>query len=521
MHGKQLLSEVGSLMILLFLYTLYHQSKIYYLYTMRKMILTNLLVFACVAAALANGDPVMRLSSLIGSSNPVPREITDIQILREELYIRPGEYSHVVVKYLLWNNSDKDYTDIDYGFPVDYKGGGKEYENSAPVSDYISDNQYVVGWHDDYIRGITFSLNEKSLPWKPSEEAVYQKPPFPNRKNYADNEEGQISYDIDVEGYSETIVYRRWFYTQFSIKKGEIVTLEVRYALRNWSVTPLGRYPSICGNELVYDLSPACHWGDGTARELSVRIDASDLADHDVSIKGLPSSDIKQDGAYCSYMAKNFTFREAEPIRLNYDALVPGNVQELLARRIPTDKYEIIVEKEAAAYPASNLSDMNFSTACVTPKGDRDGDEYVSNISIRFHEPTRIEGFALVNGYHKSETTYLNNNRLSYVSVTFNGSSETQIIFNDTALFRDGQAYYENNDYEPLYFGNMIGHPDVAFYQCNFFPDRNPIREIKLQIWDRDIYPGAKYNDTCLSEIIFFGVEPAGNPDKKSEADDR
>ncbi len=63
---------------------------------MKKLILTCWLTLLSITAAFANGDPVMRYSSLIGSSNPVPREITDIQILREELYIRPGKYSHVV-----------------------------------------------------------------------------------------------------------------------------------------------------------------------------------------------------------------------------------------------------------------------------------------------------------------------------------------------------------------------------------------------------------------------------------------
>lgn len=93
---------------------------------MKKLILTCLLTLLSITAAFANGDPVMQYSSLIGSSNPAPREITDIQILREELYIHPEKYSQIVVKYLLYNGSDKDYTDIDYGFPVDYLGGGEE-----------------------------------------------------------------------------------------------------------------------------------------------------------------------------------------------------------------------------------------------------------------------------------------------------------------------------------------------------------------------------------------------------------
>lgn len=466
-------------------------------------------LFSYSPSVFGNGDPVMWYSSLIGSSNPVSREITDIQILREELYIRPGKYSQVVVRYLLYNSSDKDYTDIDYGFPVDYLGGGKEHENSAPISDETSESKYVFGWHDDYIRNIAFSLNGKALSWKPSEEAIYQEPPLPDRKNYQADEDGQFWYDLDVSDHWMRITYRRWFYTRFSVKKGETVTLEVRYALRNQSKGPVYDFNATCDNELVYDLSPASHWGDGTARELLVRIDASDIIqDRGMSITGLPESSLKQDGANYSCLMKDFAFRNAEPIRLCYDVFALGDALELLHHRIPADEYEITSEKELADYPASNLSDLNFSTAWVATIGD----EY-NKICIRFREPTRIAGFALVNGYHKSQSAYLNNNRVSEVDMTIDGESSGSIYFYETVARK---TYYDNNDYEPLYFGNMIGHPDVYYYHRVF--NREKVKKIELEI--TRIHPGAKYNDICLSEIIFFRDIWPDDLDKKSDADE-
>lgn len=470
--------------------------------------MTCLSIFASVSVGFCNGDPVVRHSSLIGSSNPIPRPITDIRILREELYIRPSQYSQIVVKYLLWNDSDKDYTDIDYGFPVDYLGGGKTYENSAPIQDIFTESKYSAGWHDDYIRQIAFSFNGQPLAFKPSTEAVHKEPPLPDRADYPANEEGQMYYDTEVESRPLNTVYRRWFYTQFSIKQGETAVLEVSYALRNRSESSLytNEMPRICSNELVYELSPACHWGNGIARELSVRIDASAiLPDRGMKIEGLPSSAVKQDGAHYSYLAKDFAFRKAEPIRLCYDVLDPANAPELLSRRIPADKYEIAVEKALTAYPASNLSDLNFSTAWVATGGDKYG-----KISIRFYEPAQITGFALVNGYHKSESAYLNNNRLLTVEVTVNGRSDGEITFEKAAVFKNGKTYYDNNEYEPLYFGNMIGHPDVYFYQLSSHDDR--VKEIELTI--TGIHPGAKYNDTCVSEIIFFADERPEGPGK-------
>lgn len=479
----------------------------------RPLLSVAVLLFSSLSV-FANGDPVMRYSSLIGSSNPVPRGITDIQILREELYIRPGKYSQIVVKYLLYNGSDKDYTDIDYGFPVDYLGGGEEYENSAPISDETSDSEYVFGWHDDYIRDIAFALNGKALSWKPSGEAVYRDPPLPDWKDYQDVTDGKFWYDLDVSDHWQRITYRRWFYTRFSVKKGETVTLEVRYALRSRASGPLYRYPSICESKLVYDFSPASHWGDGTARELSVRIDASDLPYMDVSVEGLPESGLQQDGANYSYLAKNFAFREAEPIRLVYYAFTPGDASELLSHRIPADEYEITAEKESADYPVANLSDLDFSTAWVASGGGEG-----CKIRIRFRQPTRIAGFALVNGYHKSESTYLNNNRVASVDLTIDGDSEYGFSFSDGDLLGDKDKYYDNNEYKPLYFANMVGHPDVFFrvYSPFDYTDQR-VREIELTI--TGIYAGAKYNDTCLSEIIFFrDIWPVGS-DKTHDADE-
>jgi len=156
-----------------------------------KKIIFSLLILFSVSMAFANGDPTDRHSALIGSSNPTPRTITDVQLLSEKLYIRPGKYSYITVKYVLWNNSDKDYIDIDYGFPVDYQGGGEKYLNSGLTSDDYSESSYTIGWQDDYIKEISFFLDGKTLPSKASTEAVLTKAQLPDRKNYPEGKEGQ------------------------------------------------------------------------------------------------------------------------------------------------------------------------------------------------------------------------------------------------------------------------------------------------------------------------------------------
>ena len=86
----------------------------------------------------ANGDPVIRFSSINRVGNPAPRPIKDIQILKEHLLIQPrGEYTHVEVEYILHNHSNKNYKLIDYGFPIDYQG---ESESTYFIPDYITES---------------------------------------------------------------------------------------------------------------------------------------------------------------------------------------------------------------------------------------------------------------------------------------------------------------------------------------------------------------------------------------------
>ena len=78
-------------------------------------------LFLCLPLVFANGCGVYAISAAVRSSDPICREIRDITLLSEKLNINLcAEYSEVSVKYVLWNGSDRDYTDIDYAFPMDY-----------------------------------------------------------------------------------------------------------------------------------------------------------------------------------------------------------------------------------------------------------------------------------------------------------------------------------------------------------------------------------------------------------------
>lgn len=470
-----------------------------------KKILFLLSALLLTLSMTANGDPTDRHSALIGSSNPTPRSIMDVQMLSEKLYIRPGKYSYITVKYVLWNNSNKDYIDIDYGFPVDYQGGGKKYVNSGLTSDYYSESSYTIGWQDDYIKEIGFYLDGKALPSKASAESVLTKAQLPDRKNYPPGKEGQEEYDVDLEYRILESVYRRWFYTQITIKKGQIVTLEVRYAIRNSSVS--GAYAAQlssygCDNELVYDLSPASHWGNGTTRDFYVQIDASDIAlttdyyektryGNNIAIEGLPFT---QNGDAFTYRTSNFSFKDSQPIHLRYRLMNGLDMTESLSRMIPVSEYNISATSEQKAYPVANLTDLNFATAWVATNGG-----IGEKVIIEFKKPTLIEGFILVNGYHKSESAYLENNRIKSIHINIKGVRGGE-QFEDDPI--NENINFKGVEYQALYLERMRQHPDARYYNIAYPYSKYKATRIELEI--TGIYPGTKYNDTCISEIFLF-----------------
>jgi hypothetical protein len=470
----------------------------------------------------ANGDPTDRISALIGSGNPTPRKISDIQVVSEKLYIHLSYYSEYTVRYVLWNNSDKDYSDIDYAFPVDYAGGGEKYLNSELIQDDYSESSFTVGWHDDYVKSISFLINGEELPYERSEEAVLKKNDpvkksdfFPD-KEYLQQmsekerkdalEEAKAEYEYALKWSEITTTYRRWFYTKFSIKAHQAVTLDVHYALRNFHTR--STYFSIGGGgrcELSYDFSPAQYWGDGKVWDFSVQVDASELAvvpdfwknEYSISTEGLP---LTRNENLFSYTTQNFPFKNATPLTVNYILINNIPLPDLLNLRIPNEQYTISVTSEQKNYLASNLNDMNPATAWVTSDKGGVGEKII----IRFNKPTDVSELMLINGYHKNEKTYLENNRIRKMNVTVKGKVYWKNEVADDERYVD-LSYESNNNYRPVSFERLKQHPDVSSVQIAYPFETFKATWIELAI--EEVYKGTKYDDTCISEIILFGKE--------------
>ena len=96
-------------------------------YIMRNLI-TAILLFCLCGAVFANGDPVAVTSAITLSSSPVAVHVPEVQMLNEQvLFVPNGKYTEVTVRYLLHNQSKKDFKNLPYGEVLTVIETHKEY----------------------------------------------------------------------------------------------------------------------------------------------------------------------------------------------------------------------------------------------------------------------------------------------------------------------------------------------------------------------------------------------------------
>lgn len=440
-----------------------------------RTVLLIVILFSYAASVFGNGGGVYATSATVRSSDPILREIKDITLLSEKLIISlNSRYSEVVVKYVLWNGSDRDYTDIDYAFPIDYI-----VDEKVPPE----------------IKRIAFFYNDQQLDFTQSQDKELDKAVIKALSNPI----------FGTSFLEEKGVRRRWYYTKFSVKKHSFACLEVRYSLANLGlcdgISPYNiDYFDLCSRKsLVYDLSPASSWGDGVIRDFHVEISWNDLllagddliidmysqfntGQCDVQAKGLA---FERHDDKLVYHTRNFDLKKAVPLLIEYSATSVNSMETLFRHMIAPQEYSLSVSDEQSRYPQANLSDLNLETAWVGKTG--------SYIEFSFRDTWSLYGFLIVNGYQKSAETYGNNNRVKRLKIE-SVNEEGKYYVLDTLLLED-LPYYQ-----PIFFENL-------FYRASYYDlfDRNQSDRNKLRLTIEEVYSGTKYDDTCISEIIWLG----------------
>ncbi len=510
------------------------------------------LPFLCILllatmTARANGDPVAVHSALTLSPTPVAVHVPEVQLVDEVVSFVPRDrYMEVTVRYLLHNRSSRNFDKLPYGFPIDYWGSGEA--RWEPLDD-ISESVQEVGWRDDYIRNVCFTMNGKLLSWQCSRDSII----LPKKKEYAFD--AFLDIEPDSAGtyskrivdslyalYREEIYYytqpisRRWYYTYLNIPAKSFAILEVRYMVE--CVQEGTSYPRnnnfidhIYELSFQYDFTPAAYWGDGHADYFSVIFDASNInlaegitrfAKEFYDLKnGFSGLSLQQKGKMWRYETRHFDLAASKPFRVFYFLPNPPHqpLDRILNHRIDPSEYTITVSGADKNYPAANLSDLDPATTCVLRPNKNDS----IFITILFKKPTVLEGLLLINGYTKSAETYRNNSRIDSLlvfadrfDVFYDGEKKHTTAPNKNIMLLGDVDHWivkytdfvpaaakipgkmpKTFDWQSLVDNAMLLNLSNAPYQDTYYT------EIRIVISATE--KGLKYDDLCVSEILLIG----------------
>ncbi len=139
--------------------------------------------------------------------------------------------------------------------------------------------------------------------------------------------------------------------------------------------------------------------------------------------------------------------------------------------------YSAKASSQKDGYPAANLSDSLNSTAWVAGKEGGIGE----SVTLTLEKPTHVDQIAIIPGYAKSKQLYFANNRIEQVEVSVNGGVPRLATLPDEYISFSPSSW-------------------KAYQLIDLGPYSGDAKTIALTV--RKVYPGTRYNDTCISEVL-------------------
>ncbi|HMD70591.1 MAG TPA: DUF4424 family protein [Bryobacteraceae bacterium] len=129
------------------------------------------------------------------------------------------------------------------------------------------------------------------------------------------------------------------------------------------------------------------------------------------------------------------------------------------------------------SYPVENLADFNNATAWVAGKNGGIGE----SVTLTLDKPLHVDQIGIVPGYGKSKQLYFANNRIEQLEVSVNGGAPRPVTLADEYI-------------------TFTPHSWKAYQLIELGPYSGEAKSITLTV--KKVYPGTRYNDTCISEIL-------------------
>lgn len=394
----------------------------------------------------------------------------NIDLRQETLQVTiDGDWASVRAEYRLLNQGAA--ATVAYGFPVDYVN--PEWCNDC---DDVSDEEKVAA--GKHLRDVRIEANGKILATR---EVAEQKPPA----------------DIPPPEFLRT-----WILTELAFGPSELAIVTVSYRVRNrlddWSYST-NFAPLYSPRRFRYQLSPSGNWGSGRVGQLDISVNIAKLTQLGGKIaKVAPAGYTHQDNQL-RWRFTDVDLSRATDLEIEYDDSARLLSEFVAEYRLPKT---LITQAKASStldQPAGSgrhdiamMLDGDLDTAwCEGIAGAGAG----QTLTFDFEHDTVVSGIGIVNGYTKSPDVYLGNGRVRNLSVA-------------TVVRREGA--------EPVTEKSSVSLPERDFRQLNrqaparfvdWVADFGDISRVKngVTLTIDAAAPGAKYPDTCISEIYFVG----------------
>ena len=442
-------------------YMVYCQSVIKKISIMVKVIWFTALSFYFPYILQANGGPV-DIANVLRTGDVCPLHVNYIKLEREDLHLRiDGDYVEVKVRYEFQANTISLDT-IPYGFPVDIA--------EDPFSGEFT-------WEADYLPFFEIRWNGQKLPVQIHDD-----------------------FSVQIEPNDVTRSKRRWFFTHLFFDKNNPAILEISYRVKaqngDWGISKYF-FHQYSDRKFQYDFSPAAYWGEGRIKQFRLSVDDSSVQ----AVGGafyIDSHTINRDsGGLFVYQNQDFHIADLPDLRLRYD--ISNQLYTAFIRKfqVPSILSESLCRSSVSSDSQhANLFDNDFSTAWIA-KGKKQ-----RWLEVTISEKYKLGAIVLLGGNAQSRETWEDNDRLKTVLLDLtmeNGELPGKFISRSDTL------KFEDEVWTPL-------------NQNNFAALALRIDLFDMSVWDRvhyirltivETYPGKKYHDACISEIILLSEDMA------------
>lgn len=252
-------------------------------------------------------------------------------------------------------------------------------------------------------------------------------------------------------------------------------------------------------NNFVYNLYPALSFGDGIIEDFSLTIDASDILSWNGKISKIEGLDVPFGNSekIVTKQIKNLDLKKNRQIKISYNIknYYFAKLYKMYGFRTNGISATSELKEGKVLYAVSNLMDNDCRTAWVESKSD-----FGKNERIKIPCNGLLTQVLIVNGFRKSEKTYYENNRVKRIALYVDG-------------VKLGEMTFPDRPYCHVDMSNILDEGDLLNLNGDFFKENNgksmsnagaflPKENIEIEILE--VYPGTKYNDTCISDIYLI-----------------